>query len=63
MAGEMVGWDLDGYEFRCNEISCQWDEGRIERRHFEKNCLSMTVPFRVRRGFESVIANTDNLLF
>src|SRR5947207_1190348 len=63
MACEMVEWDLDDYEFRCNEISCQWDEGRIKRRDFEKNCLLIAVSLCVGRGFESIIAHADDFLF
>ena len=55
--------DLGDYEFRCSEISCQWDEGRIKRWYFEKNCLLITVPLRIGGGFERVIANADDLFF
>src|SRR5256885_14374250 len=63
MAFEMVGQDLDDCESLCSGISCQWDEGRIKRRDFEKNRLLIAVSLCVGRGFESVIAHADDFLF
>src|SRR6266849_3571343 len=58
----MASADLDGSGYPCNEISCQWDQGRIERWYFEQNRVLIAVAFSVLICFKRIIANPDYFL-